>query len=161
MYNTFGWKVMLLRGSGNISDDMKHSSYASQCLIFSISTSNLNLICKVLLSFVPRAPPPRRGLVHTVCPCAKYSAIFSVKSFVHFLVHMRKILTKNTELSDTLAQRRFNLQKPAGTLFRHGSIIFRNVEGNKSIKQKGPLVATRVATETLISLRTRFVAAPP
>ena len=40
------------------------------------------------------------GLVHTVCACAKYSVTFSVKSFVHFLVHMRKIiLNKNTELS--------------------------------------------------------------
>ena len=42
--------------------------------------------------------PPRRGLVHTAC--TKYSVTFSMKSFAHFLVHMRKIiLTKNTELS--------------------------------------------------------------
>ena len=41
-----------------------------------------------------------QGWLHTVCACAKYSALFSVKSFVHFLVHMRMIiLTKNTELS--------------------------------------------------------------
>ena len=53
-----------------------------------------------MLSLVPRPLPPKRGLVHTVCACAKHSVIFSVKSFVHFLVRIRKIiLTKNTELS--------------------------------------------------------------
>ena len=37
------------------------------------------------------------------------------------------------------------------------SDVGRGPEGNKSIYQKGPLVAT----ETLISLRTGFVAVPP
>ena len=45
-----------------------------------------------------------KPLVNGFTPCVKYSAIHpnvhSVKSFVHFLVRMQKImLTKNTELS--------------------------------------------------------------
>ena len=52
------------------------------------------------LASFPGPSPPRRGLLHTACACAKYSVIFSVKEFVHFLVRMRKIvLTKYTELS--------------------------------------------------------------
>ena len=31
------------------------------------------------LASSPGPSPPRRGLVHTVCACAKYSALFSVK----------------------------------------------------------------------------------
>ena len=53
-----------------------------------------------MLASSPGPSPLRRGLVHTACACTKYSVIFFVKSFVHFLVCMQKIiLTKNTELS--------------------------------------------------------------
>jgi len=31
---------------------------------------------------LPPPPSPEEGLVHTVCACAKYSVIFSVKAFV-------------------------------------------------------------------------------
>ena len=66
-------------------------------------TDATRLVSSLTLSIVPRflpPPHPRRGLVHTVCACAKYPVIFFVKSFVHFLVRMRKIiLTKNTEFS--------------------------------------------------------------
>ena len=54
----------------------------------------------LLLASFSGPSPLKSGLVHTVCACAKYFVIFSVKSFVNFLVHMWKIiLTKNTEHS--------------------------------------------------------------
>ena len=44
----------------------------------------------------PSPPPEERPGTH----CLRMCEIFSVKSFVHFLVRMRKIiLTKNTEFS--------------------------------------------------------------
>ena len=41
-----------------------------------------------MLASFPGPSPPRRGLIHTACACSKYSVIFSVKSFVHFLVRI-------------------------------------------------------------------------
>ena len=87
-------------------------------------------------SLIPRPLPPRRGPVHSVCTCAKYSITISVKSFVHFLVRMQKIiLTKNTEIYlNYRLQQQFNLQKPAGIiLFRCDSINFPNVQSNRKV----------------------------
>ena len=112
-------------------------------------------------SLVPRPLPLRRVLVLTVCTCTNNYVTFSVKALCTYLVCMWKIiLTKNTELSRF--QQRFNLQNPARILlFRCGSIIFPKLtlkqKDNKLICQKGQLIAT----ETLISLCTQLVAAPP
>ena len=80
----------------------------------------------------------------------------------HYLVRMRKvILTKNTELSLRYTLRRFNLQNLAFQTWQCRFSKRRKVTNQFTKKQKGPLVATQEATETLISLRTRFVVALP
>ena len=81
---------------------------------------------------------------------------------LHALPCLYVILAKNTELSFKLALATFNLQNPTGILLiGRGSFIFQKrttlQKSNKSIYQKAPLVAT----EYFMSLRTRFVAAPP
>ena len=51
----------------------------------------------MFMSLIPRPLPPKE-MPGTHCLCMR--KIFSVKSFLHFLVHMRKIiLTKNTKVS--------------------------------------------------------------
>ena len=69
----------------------------------------------------PGPSPPRRGLVHTVCTCAKYSVTFSVKSFVHFLVYKTFF---EIHSSDDLTYRTLL----GYVLFRRGSVIFPNIE---------------------------------
>ena len=44
---------------------------------------------------------PSRGLVLTVCTCAQHSVTFSIKSVVHFLVHMRKFSPQCSTFSST------------------------------------------------------------
>ena len=69
------------------------------------------------------------------------------------------ILTKNTELSDSSDD--LTCKTLLGYYFADLAVSFfqkySQTDGNKSIYQKGLLVAT----EILFSLRTRFVAAPP
>ena len=88
-------------------------------------------------SLVPRHPPPspsRRGLVHTVCACVKYSVLFSVKSFVQFLVRMWKIIL--TKLEEPCWNTTFQ------TWQYHFSKCSVQQKDNKSIYHKGPLVPT-------------------
>ena len=116
------------------------------------------------LASSPGPSPPRRGLVHTACACAKYSVTFSVtfsvKSFVHFLVLMRKIiLTKNTELSltdssDDLTHRTLLGYTTFQTWQYHFSKRTVQQKGNKSVYQIGQ-------PQKYFSLHTRFVEAPP
>ena len=85
-------------GCNSIHLTLVHQTVFS-CAEGGVWVQELEIWCLVA-SFPGPSPPLRRGLVHTVCACAKYSVTFSVKSFVHFLVCMRNIiLTKNTELS--------------------------------------------------------------
>ena len=87
------------RGTQNCSLHSLPCKRRSISAMFSSSKISYTLTCHTDLALSPGPSPPRRGLVHTACACAKYSIIFSVKSFVHFLVCMQKIiLTKNTEL---------------------------------------------------------------
>ena len=94
---------------------LSSSQDISTLLLFSIST--LVDLCKVIgeskryhivqnlknylthkhqTTLTPGLSFTRRDLLHTVWACAKYSVIFSIKSFMHFLVCMRKnIPTKN------------------------------------------------------------------
>ena len=116
--------------------------------------------CKLLLSSQPishpeqvQAPLPQ-GEAWCTRAGMKYFTRFSLKRFVHFLVHMRKVtLTKSTkhslkwDSSDDLTSRtllRYYFSDVAVSLFQ--STV--QQKGNKSIHQKGPL-NSYVATEIL------------
>ena len=74
----------------------------------------------MLTSFAPLPFSPRRGLVHTVCACAKFSLYIFRKKLRALPCPYAKDYTR--------LKRRFNLQNPAGILlFRRGSVIFPNV----------------------------------
>ena len=51
------------------------------CGLYSARQSDYRVQLRHVNSLVPRPLPPRRGLVHTVHACAKYSIIFSVNWF--------------------------------------------------------------------------------
>ena len=104
-------------------------------------------------SLVPRPLPLRRGLVHTVCTCTKYSVIFSVKSLVYLHCPYVEHYTNQEIIQSFLwnrFQQWFNLQNPSRLPFRRDSIIFTSLQSNKvvtnEIYHKGPMVATEILT---------------
>ena len=90
-------------------------------------------------SLVPRPLPLRRGLVHTVCTCTKYSVIFSVKNLVHLHCPHVEHYTYQEIIQSFLwngFQQWFNLQNLSRLLFRNDSIIFTSLQSNKAVTNR-------------------------
>ena len=105
------------------------SSFPSLCSHYFILCVHLlcsQLCVRLILALSPGPSLPQRETWYTQFAHVWNVLLYSAKSFIYFLVHMRKIiLTKNTELSLTRLQQWFNLQSPVGILlFRCSSIIF-------------------------------------
>ena len=137
--------------SGQVSKP-NHSTCSTWCNEYQRCQYAEHGRCKLLLSSQPishpeqvQAPLPQ-GEAWCTCASTKYFTRFSLKRFMHFLVHMRKvILTKSTEhslkwdSSDDLTSRtllRYYFSDVAVSLFQ--STV--QQKGNKSIHQKGPFI---------------------
>ena len=104
-------------------------------------------MCLPFHSFAPSPfPLPRRGLVHTFFAHAQNIPLYCKK--LHALPCPYAEDYTNQEYRAF-----FEIHSSDENLLRYfsgASIIFTNLEGNKSIYQKGALVAKRVAIETLV-----------
>ena len=92
---------MYIMVSATFNSDSNYQYWrADKAMQLSYVCTPVSIVCGVrTVILVTSRLPPRRGLVHSL-RMREIIRSFSVKSFVDFLVRMRKIiLTKNTELS--------------------------------------------------------------